>query len=190
MKMDDALKIAVEEFRKFRSESTSREVKYLSRRYLVSPDTAEVTYLEDKGQVSQREKIIILHYLTGTHKDAITGKLIDFREVPGGRVYYSVFEKRVCQPFLGIFAGEHALFTKAAEVLDGERIDFGDVGFRFTVLPEVAVSFILYQGDEEFPPTCKVLFDSSITQYLPTEDIVALCEDTVKELRINSALTT
>jgi len=186
MKMDDALKVAVGEFRKFRSESTSQEVKYLSRRYLVSPDTAEVTYLEDKGQVSQREKIIILHYLTGTRESALTGKLIDFREVPGGREYYSVFEKRVYQPFLKIFAGEPELFTKAAAVLDGERIDFGDVGFRFTVLPEIAVSFILYQGDEEFPPACKVLFDSSITQYLPTEDIVAVCEDTVKELRIGN----
>jgi hypothetical protein len=37
----------------------------------------------------------------------------------------------------------------------------------------------LWKGDTEFPPDGNVLFDSSITGYLPAEDIVILAETVV-----------
>lgn len=136
-----------------------------------------------KAQVSDRDKTIILHYLSLSKGTPASGKLIDFREIPGGNMYYSVFEKRVYEPFLKVFGERPALFVEAATSLGGEGIDFGDSAFKFMVLPRIPINFILHRGDEDFPPACKVLFDSNISDHLPTEDIAIVCEYLVQVLR-------
>ena len=189
--MDEALRVATERFRDLNFESIPSKcgislidnkikIKYLTRWYLVSPN--HITYLEERNEVSEKEKIIILHYLTLSKGTPLSGKLIDFRGVPGGNIYYSVFEARVHQPFLALFGRKPSLFIQASKALEGEKMDFGDTAFKFMVLPRVPINFILHQGDEEFPPAGKVLFDSSISDYLETEDIAIICEDTVREL--------
>lgn len=186
--MEDALKIAIQKFKDLHS--TEIKIKYLTRDYLVS-SLGDVTYFYGKEKVSNREKIIILHYLVNSSvhdisKDVIAAPLIDFHDVPNGNMYNSVFEDRVYRPFLDLFGKDPAFFTKIAKSCNAEKIDFGDIAFRFTALPKVPINFILHQGDEEFPPACKVLFDSSISLYLHTEDIAIVCEDLVREFQKRS----
>jgi hypothetical protein len=50
----------------------------------------------------------------------------------------------------------------------------GDVGMTFRVLPQIPVQLVLWQGDEELPPESTILFDATITQYLPAEDVAVL----------------
>jgi len=194
--VDDALRIATQEFKNLHTAPGSRcekiKIKYLTRMYLISPDTAEVTYFEGGGQVSKREKIIILHYLIAGNGIPLSDKpgpdwrsraeWIDFREVPSGNMYYSVFEDRVYQPFLARFGKKPTLFIKVSNACGGEKLDFGDIAFKFVVLPGIPINFILHKGDEEFSPACKVLFNPSISHYLHTEDIAIVCEDLVREL--------
>ena len=194
--MDEALRNAVTEFRKVHLENIPQKydgvelvngklkIKYLNKQYLVSHD--KISCFEEAKEVSKREKIIILHYLTRGSKISPSGKLIDFREIPGGNVYYSVFENRVSRSFLKSFGSDPLLFAGASASAGGERIDFGDAAFRFTVLPGIPITFVLHRGDEEFSPACKILFDSSITEYLQTEDIVVVCEDLVRRLKTSS----
>ena len=37
----------------------------------------------------------------------------------------------------------------------------------FPVLPRIPVQLILWQGDEELPPESTILFDATISDYLP-----------------------
>jgi len=46
----------------------------------------------------------------------------------------------------------------------------------------VPIGLVLWRGDEEFTPEGNVLFDASITGYLPVEDIVILAETVVWKL--------
>jgi len=39
----------------------------------------------------------------------------------------------------------------------------------------VPITFVLWRGDEEIPPSGNVLFDASIPSYLPVEDIAVVC---------------
>jgi len=50
----------------------------------------------------------------------------------------------------------------------------GDAGMTFCALPHVPVQLVLWQGDEELPPESTILFDATISQYLPAEDIAVL----------------
>ena len=60
-------------------------------------------------------------------------------------------------------------------------------------LPRIPLGFVVWRGDAEFQAEGKVLFDSSVSQYLPVEDIVVLAETVVWKLvkkNANSPLRT
>ena len=40
----------------------------------------------------------------------------------------------------------------------------------------VPITFVLWRGDEEFPPDGSILFDATVSDYLSIEDINVLCE--------------
>jgi hypothetical protein len=53
---------------------------------------------------------------------------------------------------------------------------------RLEALPRVPLAAILWRGDDEFPPTGNLLFDASVTHYLPAEDMVVLAGTAVGRL--------
>ncbi len=195
--MNRALQLAVAEFKKadpggvsLRSGARLRtvdsrdsiEVDYLGCRYLIYLPEVEIICQDRAEEVGLREKIVILHYLAQSKGTPPSGRLIDFREIPGGIAYYRVFAARVHRPFLKAFGDAPSLFLKAAQALKGIQIDVTDFSAKIQVFPRVPIIFALYQGDEEFPSDCKVLFDANITDYLSTEDVVVVCEETVRKL--------
>ncbi|MCX8022097.1 MAG: DUF3786 domain-containing protein [Syntrophorhabdaceae bacterium] len=119
-------------------------------------------------------KIIILHYLINAKGTPLKGDFVPYEDIPGLRGYLPVFERRVVKPVLQAFGYDKHAFLEAGIALGGKKGDFGDSSFILSVLPRVPLMFILWEGDEEFPPSLKVLFDPSIPDYLPLEDITVL----------------
>ncbi len=66
--------------------------------------------------------------------------------------------------------------------MGGEEATFGDVSFSLKILPRVAMTFVLWKGDEEFPPAIQILFDRVVDRYLSLEDVVVLGEMTSRRL--------
>ena len=64
----------------------------------------------------------------------------------------------------------------AAQKLGGRKGDMGDASAVIDVFPRVAITYVLWGGDEELPPQGNILYDANIPDYLPTEDITVLTE--------------
>jgi hypothetical protein len=126
--------------------------------------------------LSPRDKLIILHYLNTADGSPFTDRLITFKELPEGTVYYPTYVKRTIKPLLDKFADRPEALIVAAGDIGGVKAGTGDFSFRLKALPRVPLTVTLWLGDEELPPEGNILFDSSITDYLPTEDITVLCE--------------
>lgn len=135
---------------------------------LVSPMNSE--------PFSQRDVLLILHYLVTAGGLPLSGKPVTFRELPEGSVYYPTFVKRCVKPLLDRFADRPAAMVAAAEAIGGVKAETGDFSFRILAFPRVPVTVTLWLGDEELPPEGNILFDSTVTGYLATEDITVLCE--------------
>ncbi|MEW6545394.1 MAG: DUF3786 domain-containing protein [Bacillota bacterium] len=148
------------------------------------PDAPVGTSPPDGGMVDvpQWLAILTLHYLNGASGDPLTGELIPFRDLPGGRVYDSNFEKRVRARLVRAFAHQPALLVEAGRRLGGEAVEMGDATVRVLTFPRIPVWLVLWAADEEFPAQANVLFDSSVHSYLCTEDVVVLCEQVASEL--------
>jgi hypothetical protein len=60
--------------------------------------------------------------------------------------------------------------------LGGRPASYGDVSVTIDGFRKVPVTLVLWRGDDEFPPEGNILLDSSISHYLPAEDIIFLCQ--------------
>ncbi len=151
-------------------------VRYLYRDYFITLPDARVSLSGSAEEVPVRERILILHYFITAKGTPPANRAITFRELPEGNTYYPTFLKRTIKSLLDRFAAEPSLLVRAAEKLGGRRVDYGDAAATIDAFSRVPVTIVLWRGDEEFAPQGNILFDASITDYLPTEDITVLCE--------------
>ena len=126
------------------------------------------------ASVNLVSKIIILHYLNKASGTNLGKELIPHEDIPGLRHYAPIYEKRVLKPLQTAFGSDRYAFLEAGLSLGGIRQEYGDASFTLQPLPRIPITFILWEGDVEFPPAVKTLFDPTIPSYLPLEDIVVL----------------
>ena len=148
---------------------------FLNRDYLIRCPDIEVSFRDGSGEVTIWEKILILHYLITAKGSRPTDRLISYKQVPGGRVYYPNFVNRTTRPLLKVFGKDPSLLMAAAEPLGGTPSDYGDCSVTVTAFPRVAITAVIWAGDDEFPPEASMIFDANIVDYLPAEDITVLC---------------
>jgi len=155
---------------------------YLNWPHQVTLPDVDITLVGSQEAVSMREKVLILHYLTLAKGTPATGRVITFKELPEGPVYFPTFAKRTVDPLLDYFGKEPDRLLDTARKLGGHGADYGDVAVTINVFPSVAITLVLWRGDAEFAPSASTIFDASITDYLSTEDITVLCETVIWKL--------
>ena len=151
-------------------------MEYLQQTVVVSLPDGDISSEGNAANLSAREKLLVLHYLLTANGTPPSGKLITFRELPEGHVYYPTFLKRSVQPLLSTFGSEPGLLLPPAEKLGGKAVELGDLAVTLNAFPRVPVTIVVWKGDDEFAATGSILFDAGISNYLPTEDITILCE--------------
>jgi hypothetical protein len=157
-------------------------INYLNQPYhIMLPDGSIL--LEDGGiEAPLRDKILILHYFTGAKGSPATGKLIAYKQLPGGVSYFSAFSHRAIGPLVKNFGKSPELLIKAAAKLGGCETEYGDVSVNINAFACVPITLVLWRGDEELAPNGNILFDANISDYLSTEDVTVLCETIIWKL--------
>ena len=151
-------------------------VEYLNQSYQVTLPDVEVSLRDDEGVVPLRDKILILHYLAQAKGTPLSNEIITYKELPEGPNYFRTFYKRAIKPLVDHFGQEPGQLIDIAKKLGGHKADYGDVAVTINAFSQVPITLVLWRGDEEFPPEGNILFDSTIPDYLSTEDINVLCE--------------
>jgi len=151
-------------------------LEYLNQSYrIVFPDI-DISLMDSEEEVPMRDKILILHYFTQAKGTPLTNQVIAYKELPEGTTYFPTFYKRAIKPLLDHFGKEPERLIDAAEKLGGHKVDYGDVAVTINAFSYVPITLVLWQGSGEFAPEGNILFDSTIADYLSTEDINVLCE--------------
>jgi hypothetical protein len=148
-------------------------IRFFSEPYEIRFPAIEF-YSPSKKVVSLVTRILILHYLIRADGSPPAGKWVGYKDIPGGLHYGGVFARRVTEPLLRRFGRSPKLFKEIGIGLGGESADVGDASFVLHVLPMISLQYVLWAGDEEFPPSIQLLFDASVDHYLSLEDIVVL----------------
>ncbi len=160
-----------------KSENTI-SLDYLDRTYLIKYPEAEVTFQDTDEHVTLVDKILLLHYFTQAKGTPLSGQLISFKELPEGTGYFPTFYNRAIKPLVMHFGNEPEQLLEMAKSVGGRKADFGDASVTINALSMVPLTLVLWKGDDEFSPEGSIMFDRTITDYLPTEDIIILCQST------------
>lgn len=148
-------------------------IRCLGRDYTLRRDGA---ILPDTG--NKWIKILLLHYIRSRGCGEITGKWVSFADFKGGLVKASSFERDCVEPLRQLMdndlhGADAALKRLGALSESGYPADYV---WRLDLLPKVR-SLILYSaGDDEFPSSAHILFDSVTNRFLDVESITFLGE--------------
>lgn len=160
-------------------EINSRKVitlSFLNQRYQITLPAIEVTPLDSQEEVPLKTRVLLLHYFIRAQGTPLSGRMISFKELPEGAIYFPTFAKRTINPLLKHFTKDAHRLIEAALKIGGRKVDYGDVAVTIDAFRYTPITLVLWQGDEEFGPQASILFDSVINSYLSTEDIIVVCE--------------
>ena len=128
----------------------------------------------------QMMSVLLAHYSQAT-KTPTTGNLVKFKDLPGGYAYERAFNQRAIQPIAQAFGDNPAKLIEAAQLLGGKPLGYGDASVEVSALEGLPITYIVW-GAHEFAASASILFDSSASSYLPTEDLAVLGEVTTARL--------
>jgi len=154
-------------------------LKYLGQDYTVTYPGIVVRYAGKDAEAPLKDQALLLHYLCTANGAPLQNKYISFKELPDGAIYTDPFYRRAIEPMLKVFGNNHELFLHVATKFGGVKQDLGDVSVTIQILPRVAVTYVMWAADDEFPATGNILFDASAPNYLPTEDYAVAASNVV-----------
>jgi hypothetical protein len=120
------------------------------------------------------QQALLLYYFVSADGAPLTGKWVSFAELPGGRMYNQAFQGYSGDVLRDAVSNNLDKFKTACFALGGQLLELGSASFTFSALPRVPLLITYWLGDEDFPASCKVLFDASATHYLPIDGCAIL----------------
>ena len=141
-------------------------IKLMNSVYHISWPEFNVTHEEDAiGYYPLEEmnsaKILIMRYLLEGCKVPSKGKFYTYRELPWGEVYQKQFHGRCILRLAFGFGNKLTQFASALEKLGGKKLKDGDCSYELEFLDGLFVRFIIWEADEEFPPSSQILFSDN-----------------------------
>lgn len=161
-------------------EAQEFELKLLNQEYRISfPDYTIRAKTPKEGEYYalmefNAAEILILRYLTEGRHQETSGKMLAYRDMPWGEVYYQQFNGR-CILRLGYgFGGKLDQFERIMQELDGTKVESGDCAYKIEFLNNLFITFILWEGDDEFPPAAQILFSDNFPAAFQAEDMAVV----------------
>lgn len=158
------------------------QVPFMGKEYRVHYPDGEITTTDGK-EIPLVYRVCLLHYLVRTKDVGLTGEYLTFKELPNGSIYIEPFKNRAIRPLVSLFGQKPELMVVAGKKMGGSEVEMGDRAVKVPVFPKVPITFVIWEGDEEFPPAGNILYDSSAAFHLDTEDYALLPGLVISEMK-------
>lgn len=160
-------------------------VNLLDREYAIShPDYAIRAF--DGGVLPPLPvQTFLLRYLLESKAVAWTGQWKTFREMPWGEMYMKPYTGRVLTRAAFTFGTRLAAFQAACEKMGAVPLRHGDAGYQFDFIGGYAMQIIVWEGDEEFPPSAQVIYSDNFGSGFAAEDRVVAGDILISTIKSN-----
>ena len=121
--------------------------------------------------LTNAERILFLRYLLDGRRAQSLGQFLTYREFPWGEVYLQQFTGRCIKRFAFSYGGRPDLLNKIMEKLPAKKLSRSDCGWALELMEGLTIQFLLWTGDEEFPPNAQILFSDNFRYAFTAEDL-------------------
>ena len=161
---------------------------FLGSQYQITwPDFAVTHTEDDKGFYPLEEmiyaRILTIRFLLHGAVSKGTGKFKTYREMPGGEVYLRQFDGRCIKRLAFSYGSRLGDFRKIMEHIGALPVSHGDAAYEVEIYPGYQVQMILWEGDEEFPPSSQILFSDNFPVSFAAEDMAVMGDVIIGSLK-------
>lgn len=140
------------------------------------------------GQVRQTGVIgilISLYALNAKPETCLTAPLKSFKDLPNSMPYAGAFVTHTQQILVNNVEDIEKSRGRIMEKLNGHKAPAGvegDFSFMVYPLPKIALCYIFYEADEDFPASVTCLFSNNAISFLPIDALADVGEYTSKKI--------
>lgn len=111
------------------------------------------------------------------------GKFLTYREMPWGSVYNDNFTGRCIKRLAFAYGNSQEQFAGIMEALGARRIKGGDIAYELELLNGLLIHYLLWAGDDEFPPSSQILFSDNFSSAFTAEDMAVVGDVTINAMK-------
>ena len=147
-------------------------VNLLGREYAISHPDYAIRALDGGAVPPLPTQTFLLRYLLESKQVAWAGAWKTFREMPWGEMYIKPYTGRVLTRAAFTFGTRVAAFRAACEKMGARKLTHGDAGYEFGLIGGYQMQILVWEGDDEFPPSAQVLYSDNFADGFAAEDRV------------------
>ncbi|MGM9605250.1 MAG: DUF3786 domain-containing protein [Faecousia sp.] len=147
-------------------------LKLLGRSFAIAHPDYAIRALDGGAVPPLPTQTFLLRYLLESKKITWTGTWKTFREMPWGEMYIKPYTGRVLTRAAFTFGTRIDAFRAACEKMGATPLPHGDAGYQFDLIGDYRMQILVWEGDEEFPPSAQVLYSDNFAQGFAAEDRV------------------
>ena len=154
----------------YNAEANRYTLKILNEDYFIWPSKRliEKSYSTESSppKIKLPFRVMTVAYLVNAKDIEPSGVLVKPTQFKSGDVFFVGPHAMPVEPIKQKFGHNPEAFLRAGLLLGGKKVPHGDIAFELKVLPRIPLTFILWVGDEEFPPNASILFDSTAEYHM------------------------
>ena len=158
-------------------------VNLLGREFAISHPDYAIRALDEGKLPPLPTQTFLLRYLLESKSVAWSGEWKTFREMPWGEMYIKPYTGRVLTRAAFTFGTRVAAFRAAAEKMGAEPVKHGDAGFQFDLIGGYKMQILIWEGDDEFPPSAQILYSDNFAEGFAAEDRVVAGDILISTVR-------
>ena len=160
-------------------------VNLLGREFAISHPDYAIRAVDEGKLPPLPTQTFLLRYLLEGKAVAWTGEWKTFREMPWGEMYNTPYTGRVLTRAAFTFGTRVAAFQAAAEKMGAQAVAHGDAGYEFTLTGGYRMRILVWEGDDEFPPSAQVLYSDNFAAGFAAEDRVVAGDILITTIKAN-----
>ena len=129
--------------------------------------------------------LISLYALNACSDICILAPLKSFKEFPDSMPYVGAFTTHTEQLLVPHVAGIKETVPRITRTLQGTNSAFeagGDFSFIVYPLPKIALCYIFYEADDDFPASVTCLYSNNANQFMPVDGLADVGEYTSRKI--------
>lgn len=160
-------------------------LKLLGRGFAISHPVYGIRALDGGNLPPLPTQTFLLRYLLESKQVSWGGSWKTFREMPWGEMYITPYTGRVLTRAAFTFGTRIDAFRAACEKMGALALPHGDAGYQFDVLGGYQMQLLVWEGDEEFPPSAQVLYSDNFADGFAPEDRVVAGDILISTIKSN-----
>lgn len=129
------------------------------------------------------ERILFLRYMLDGKSAAPGGKYLTYREFPWGEVYVQQFTGRCIVRYSFSYGFKPDFLREIMQHMPAKEISVSNVGYEVTLMPGLTMQFLLWLGDDEFPPNAQILFSDNFRYAFTAEDMANIGDIVISRMK-------